>query len=187
VAKFYSRLDDSLTNFIQRQHVFFVATAPKHGRINLSPKGMDCFRCLDEHTVAYLDVTGSGNETAAHLLDDGRITIMFCSFDAEPRILRLYGTGQSVKPQDPRWLALYNRFPPLKGTRQIFVLQIDGVQTSCGFGVPVMEYRGDRETLQTWAERKGDQGIQDYWRERNRKSIDGLPTGLPGDDSPPEH
>ena len=178
MAKFYSALNDELRDFIARQHVFFTASATGEGRINLSPKGMDCFRCLDDRTVAYLDVTGSGNETAAHLHADGRITLMFCSFDTQPLILRLYGRGQVVHPRDGEWESLSHHFPPLAGARQIMRVSLDSVQTSCGYGVPLYEYAGERQTLLRWAEKKGAQGLADYQREKNQTSIDGLPTRL---------
>lgn len=178
MAKFYPELNDEHRAFIARQHLFFTATATGEGRINLSPKGMDCLRCLDNHTVAYLDVTGSGNETAAHLRADGRITVMFCSFDTQPLILRLYGRGRVIRSQDNEWKTLFPTFSPLAGARQIMVITIDAVQTSCGYGVPLYDYAGERQTLLKWAEKKGPQGLADYWQEKNQTSIDGLPTRL---------
>lgn len=178
MAKFYPRLTPELRTFIDRQHLFFTATAPGDGRINLSPKGLDSLRVLDDVTVAYLDVTGSGNETAAHLLQNGRMTLMFCSFDAAPLILRLYGRGRVVGPHDGEWAELYRRFPPLPGERQIVLLQIESLQTSCGHGVPRYRYQGERDTMARWVAKKGKQGILEYWRQHNRTSIDGLPTGL---------
>jgi len=178
MAKFYAKLTDDLCDFIARQHLFFTATATGEGRINLSPKGMDSFRCLDKHTVAYLDVTGSGNETAAHLRADGRITLMFCSFDTQPVILRLYGHGRVIRPRDSEWQAMAGHFPPLTGTRQIMVIKVESAQTSCGYGVPLYQYQGERGTLLRWAENKGPHGLADYWRDKNQTSIDGLPTRL---------
>ncbi len=178
MAKFYLSLSQELRAFIARQQVFFTATVPHGGRINLSPKGMDSLRVLDDTTVAYLDVTGSGNETAAHLGQNGRMTIMFCSFAEAPLILRLYGRGRAIRPRDREWGELYPRFAPLPGERQIILLEIGSVQTSCGYGVPLYEYQGERDTLARWVEKKGKQGILEYWREKNRVSIDGLPTGL---------
>jgi hypothetical protein len=156
MAKFYSELDDQLCEFIDRQQIFFTASAPTEGRINLSPKGMDTFRCLNHQQVAYLDLTGSGNETAAHLHQNGRITVMFCSFDQNPLILRLYGPGQ----------------------RQIIVVNIESVQTSCGFGVPMFEQQQERSTLSDWAAKKGIEGVREYQIQKNQTSIDGLPTHL---------
>jgi hypothetical protein len=178
MARFYPQLDDSHRAFIAAQHVFFTATAAAAGRINLSPKGMDSLRVLDPKRVAYLDLTGSGNETAAHLRHDGRITLMFCSFDAAPLILRLYGRGRAVRRQDAAWAELRRHFPELPGERQLIVLDVDAVQTSCGYAVPLFDYRGERDTLARWAEKKGAAGLVDYWRDKNTVSIDGLPTGL---------
>ena len=178
MARFYTHIPDDLQTFMAAQKVFFVATAGEKGRINLSPKGMDSFRCLDPHTVAYLDLTGSGNETAAHLDHDGRLTIMFCSFDENPLIARLYGTGAIVNARDDRWPGLLRRFRPFPGVRQIILMQVDSLQTSCGFAVPVFEFRQERETLAAWAERKGERGLAEFRLRHNVKSIDGLPTGL---------
>jgi len=178
MAKFYSDLDASLQNFIKEQKIFFTATAPQKGRINLSPKGIDTFRCIDNKTVAYLDLTGSGNETSAHLNEDSRMTIMFCSFSDNPLILRLYGQGKVIRPRDKQWQTFYSLFKPLPGERQIIVLEVDSAQTSCGFGVPVYEFKEERKTLIEWANKKVEQGIYEYWEAKNLKSIDGLPTKL---------
>jgi hypothetical protein len=178
MAKFYFQLDDALQSFICEQKIFFTATAPIEGRINLSPKGMDTFRCLDNKTVAYLDLTGSGNETAAHLIENGRMTIMFCSFSEKPLILRLYGQGRAVRRRDEEWQNLHAQFCPMLGERQIIVLDIESVQTSCGFAVPVFELKKERPTLTEWAARKGEEGIEKYWEEKNQVSIDKLPTHL---------
>ncbi|MBD0364452.1 MAG: pyridoxamine 5'-phosphate oxidase family protein [Coleofasciculus sp. C3-bin4] len=178
MAKFYSDLDASLQNFIKEQKIFFTATAPQKGRINLSPKGIDTFRCIDNKTVAYLDLTGSGNETSAHLNEDSRMTIMFCSFSDNPLILRLYGQGKVIRPRDKEWQTFYSLFKPLPGERQIIVLEVDSAQTSCGFGVPVYEFKEERKTLIEWANKKGEHGIYEYWEAKNLKSIDGLPTKL---------
>jgi len=178
MAKFYTELNDSLRRFIAEQKMFFTATAPNSGRINLSPKGIDTFRCIDNKTVAYLDLTGSGNETAAHLYENGRMTIMFCSFTEKPLILRLYGQGQVVGPKDAEWSKFYSLFDPLPGERQIIVLHLNSAQTSCGFGVPIYEFKEERPTLKEWTDNKGDEGIFDYWRDKNQTSIDGLPTRI---------
>ena len=175
MAKFYDLLTPELRTFVEAQHLFFTASTAADGRINLSPKGMDTLRVLDEHTVAYLDLTGSGNETAAHLKADGRLTIMVCSFDASPRILRLYGRGRLVFPRDAEWAMLRPHFPDLPGARQIAVLAVESLQTSCGFGVPFYTFEGARSTLVDWAEKKGIDGLADYRRKHNRVSIDGLP------------
>jgi hypothetical protein len=180
MAKFFKQLDDPIQRFIGEQKVFFTATAPEEGRINLSPKGMDTFRCLDGERVAYLDLTGSGNETAAHLAENGRMTIMFCSFAAQPLILRLYGRGRVVRPGEGEWALLRPRFPELPGERQIVVLEVESAQTSCGFAVPVFELKGERQALVEWTLAKGEEGVREYRREKNRVSIDGLPTYLQG-------
>ena len=178
MAKFYDRLNDELKTFISEQKIFFTATAPSSGRINLSPKGIDTFRCIDATTVAYLDLTGSGNETAAHLHENERITIMFCSFDKNPLILRLYGRGKVISQQSDCFNNLHYLFPKIAGERQIILLNIDSIQTSCGFGVPIYEFKEDRETLIDWATKKGTSGINEYQQKKNQVSIDGLPTKL---------
>jgi hypothetical protein len=179
MAKFYPALTETLTTFIQRQHLFFVASAPVSGRINSSPKGLDGLRVVSEHEVAYLDLTGSGNETAAHLKENGRLTLMFCSFEGQALILRLYGKGRVVRAGDNDWTHYHAMFKAQLGERQIIVLQIESVQTSCGEGVPLYDYQGERDSLLNWAEKKGEDGIREYQQEKNRISIDGLPTGLP--------
>ena len=179
MAKFLQALDDRLSAFIREQKMFFTATAPNDGRVNLSPKGLDTFRILDAKRVGYLDATGSGNETAAHLLQNGRITIMFCAFEGAPLILRLYGTGRSVQPGSPDWSELRPVFgPPMRGERQLIVVDIESVQTSCGFGVPLYVFHEHRDQLPAWADRKGEEGLIAYRAEKNRVSIDGLSTGI---------
>ncbi len=179
MAKFLDALDERLTAFIREQKMFFTATAPDKGRVNLSPKGLDTFRILGPRKVGYLDATGSGNETAAHLLQNGRITLMFCAFDGPPLILRLYGTGKSVRSGSSEWPGLRSAFGPrMHGERQLIVVDIESVQTSCGFGVPLFAFREHRDQLPAWADRKGEQGLVAYRAEKNRVSIDGLPTGL---------
>jgi hypothetical protein len=152
-----------------RAKVFFTATAPTQGRINLSPKGADTFRVLDDKTVTYLDLTGSGNETAAHLKENSRLTIMFCSFGNIPMILRLSGRGRVVLPRHREWDQLHALFTPMPGERQIIVLDLSLVQTSCGYGVPIMEFKEERKTIRQWAEAKGEEGIREYQREFNQK------------------
>ena len=178
MAKFYPSITNRIQKFIEVQKMFFVATAPKDGRINLSPKGMDTFRILNENQVAWLSVTGSGNETAAHLLENGRITIMFCAFEGAPNILRLYGTAKEIRPGQNEWNDLIALFPELPGVRQIFVVAIQNAQTSCGMSIPFYDYKGERNQLIDWAKDKGKEGIADYWEQKNQKSIDGLPTGI---------
>ena len=180
MAKTFDAITPELREFIERQPLFFVATAPLSaaGHVNLSPKGYDSLRVLDEHRVAYLDLTGSGNETSAHLLENGRVTFMFCAFDGTARILRLYGRGTTVLPSDAAWGELSAHFPALPGTRQIIVAEITRVQTSCGYGVPEMELVRQRPTLIKYAERHGEQALAEARRTRNAQSIDGLPTPL---------
>jgi hypothetical protein len=165
--------------FIRAQHVFFVATAPSGdaesgGHINLSPKGLDTFRILSPSRVAYLDLTGSGNETAAHVHQNGRLTIMLCAFEGKALILRLYGRGGVVTPADAAWAELAARFDPLPGARQIITLDITRVQTSCGWGVPLLTFAGDRDEMPKWAINKGEDGLREYREKKNRTSIDGI-------------
>ncbi|MFP3949187.1 MAG: pyridoxamine 5'-phosphate oxidase family protein [Gemmatimonadota bacterium] len=183
MGKPYAGLTDHLRAFVEDQPLFFVATAPlaADGHVNVSPKGLDSFRVLSPERVAYLDLTGSGNETSAHVAENGRITFLFCSFSGSPKILRLYGSGRTVLPGDPEWEDFRSRFPDLPGARQIFVVELERVQTSCGFGVPLMERVEDRDQLIRWAESKGDEGLEGYRRQKNARSIDGLPTPLGGE------
>jgi pyridoxamine 5'-phosphate oxidase-like protein len=179
MAKFFSELSSAHGEFIRAQKIYFVASAPAQGRVNLSPKGMDTFRVLGPRRIGYLDATGSGNETAAHLAENGRLTLMFCAFTDAPLILRLYARGRALHPRDAEWTQLRPLFgPPLAGERQLIVGEVESVQTSCGFAVPFFDYQGERETLIAWGQRKGPEGIAAYWAEKNTRSIDGLPTGL---------
>jgi hypothetical protein len=178
VAHWYSSLTPKLREFIGEQLVFFVGTAPDQGRINLSPKGMDTFRVIDDNHVAYLDLTGSGSETAAHLRQNGRITIMFCSFTAQPGIARLYGRGRIIRQTDPEWTEYRGGFPSLAGDRQIMFITIESAMTSCGYGVPRMENPRERGTLARYWEERGDQAKENYWAAENYLSIDGIPTGV---------
>lgn len=175
MAEFFPALNDGHRAFIARQPVYFVATAAADARVNLSPKGLDSFRVLDANAVAYLDLAGSGNETHAHLLADGRITVMFCAFDQPALILRIYGRGRAVLPQDADWAALAAGFDLLPGTRQIFVIAVEEVQTSCGWGVPEMTLVRERETLPKFHRNRGPEQLLDVMASRTR-SIDGLPT-----------
>jgi hypothetical protein len=178
MSKFYTKITSKLEKFIEAQKIFFVATAPNSGRINLSPKGMDSFKVMNENRVLWLNVTGSGNETAAHLLENKRITMMFCSFEKVPNILRLYGTGKEIKPKDECWNDLISLFPETPGTRQIFDITIESAQTSCGMSIPFFEFKGERNDLNNWASEQGTEGIREYWQDKNQTSIDGLPTHL---------
>ncbi|MEL6660252.1 MAG: pyridoxamine 5'-phosphate oxidase family protein [Bacteroidota bacterium] len=183
MAKFFPQLSTALQNFIADQQMFFVATADVDGRVNLSPKGLDSLKVLGPERIIWLNLTGSGNETAAHLLAVNRMTLMFCSFAGNPLILRVYGTARAVYPGDEEWDTLVASFPRLDGARQIFDLQIESVQTSCGYAVPLYDYVGQRDRLFQWAEQKGEEGIKQYWVDRNAKSIDGKPTGMRAPDS----
>lgn len=179
MGKFFTEITPSHCEFIAEQRMYFTASAPREGRVNVSPKGLDTFRVLSPKRVGYLDGTGSGNETAAHLADNGRITFMFCAFAGAPLILRLYGRGRAIHPRDAEWTQLRPLFgPPLPGERQLIVADVESVQTSCGFAVPLYEYQEDRLILNEWAEKKGPAGVATYWAEKNQRSIDGLPTGL---------
>lgn len=178
MAKTYDSITPEMAEWIGQQPLFFVASAPlsADGHVNLSPRGLDTFRVLGANEVAYLDLTGSGNETAAHLAENGRITVMFCAFTGKPKILRLYGKGEVILPQTPAWGTLRHHFPTqLPGVRQIVRISVERIQSSCGFGVPLMDYRGQRSELLDWAEKKGPDGIADYQQNKNAVSIDGLP------------
>ncbi|MGV6857911.1 MAG: pyridoxamine 5'-phosphate oxidase family protein [bacterium] len=174
----YEELSEKLVTFIEAQKLFFVATATADGRVNLSPKGMDSLRVVDMNRVVWLNVTGSGNETSAHVQENPRMTLMFTAFEGNPLILRLYGDAGVIHPSDEEWESLHSLFPPIPGARQIFDLAVDLVQTSCGMAVPFFDYAGEREQLNDWAEKKGEQGIESYWREKNQTSLDGKPTHI---------
>lgn len=179
MAKQFSEITDTLKGFIEQQKIFFVGTADVDGRVNISPKGSDSLRVVGKNRVVWLNLTGSGNETAAHMVSKNRITIMFCSFDEKPMILRLYGNGRVIHPKDSEWDKLTTLFPENLGARQIFDITIDLVQTSCGFQVPFYEeYKGERDLLDKWAENKGRDGVEKYWEENNKLSLDGKPTGI---------
>ena len=176
MAKFYEALDDKLIAFIEAQPMFFVASAVADGRVNISPKGLDSFRVLSPRKVAYLDITGSGNETAAHAQAGGRATIMFCSYTRNPLVLRLYGHAQAGPPGGALWREYAERFEILPGARQILTLDIDSVQTACGFGVPLMTLQRPRSTLTDHWETKTEAEREEYRRKKNKVSIDGLPS-----------
>ncbi|TAE53616.1 MAG: pyridoxamine 5'-phosphate oxidase family protein [Nostocales cyanobacterium] len=180
MAKVFGSITEELQKFIAKQQMFFVGTAPLSptGHVNISPKGLESFRIISPNQVAYLDLTGSGNETSAHLLENGRITFMFCAFQEPPSILRLYGQGKAILPNSHEWDNYYSLFTPIPGIRQIIVASIDRVQTSCGFAVPLYEYQAQRDTLVTWANKKGELGIREYHQQKNLVSIDGLLTPL---------
>jgi len=176
MGQVFDALDDRLAGWIGRQHVFFVASAPlaADGLVNLSPKGLDTFVVLDEHRVAYLDLTGSGVETVAHLRENGRIVLMFCAFEGRPRILRLHGRGRAVVPGDPRFDELARCFPPRPGARSVIEVEVVRIADSCGFAVPLMDYRSERSELDAWARAKGPERLEDYRARKNAVSLDGL-------------
>jgi hypothetical protein len=177
MGKTYPGIDARNAAFIRQQQIFFVATAPSSldGHVNLSPKGLKSFAILNENTVAYLDLVGSGIETAAHLRENGRIALLFCAFEGPPRLLRLHGRGEVVEPGDEAWDLLRESFPPYDAARCIIRVAVARVSDSCGYGVPLYQYQGDRTQLLDWAERKRPEGIAAYKAENNRSSIDGLP------------
>lgn len=180
MGKFSDSISPAHQEFIKQQHIFFVASAPlsAEGHINLSPKGMDAFRVLGNNKIGYMDVISSGNETSAHTLENGRITIMFCSFDKTPNILRLYGKGFAVLPNSADWDLYAPHFTIYPSTRQIIVADIHLVQTSCGFGIPMFDFMSERDIHFKWAEQEGAKGLQKYIKINNLKSLDGLPSDL---------
>ncbi|MBT5032107.1 MAG: pyridoxamine 5'-phosphate oxidase family protein [Proteobacteria bacterium] len=180
MATQYDSISDTLSDFIEQQNLFFIATADVDGRVNVSPKGANTLRVLGPNRVVWLNLTGSGNETAAHLLNLNRITLMFCSFGGKPMILRLYGTARTLHPRDSGWSELYSLFDENIGARQIYDVSVDSVQTSCGYQVPLFQFEADRENLQRWNANKGEAEIKSYWQELNVTSIDGKPTGING-------
>ncbi|WP_154795995.1 pyridoxamine 5'-phosphate oxidase family protein [Occultella kanbiaonis] len=179
MATRYDTIEPQLLRFIERQQMFFVATAAADGRVNVSPKGLDAFRVLGPSRVVWLNGSGSGNETAAHTALDPRITIMFCAFEGKPWILRLYGTARMVQPGDDDWDELIDLFPPMLGARQVYDVTVTECQTSCGFGVPLYDFVGQRDLMHSWADRRGPEGLARYQREKNATSIDGFDAHLP--------
>jgi hypothetical protein len=178
MAQQYTEISEKIKDFIEAQKMFFVATATADSRVNLSPKGMDSLRVLGPNRVIWLNLTGSGNETAAHVQENPRMTIMLNAFEGNPMILRLFGTARAVHMNDTDWDELFAHFDPIPGARQIFDVEVDLVQTSCGMAVPFYDFVGERDQLNKSAIRKGEQGLKDYWVEKNQFSIDGLPTGI---------
>jgi hypothetical protein len=177
MGKLYDGIDDALAAFIAKQHVFFVATAPlaADGLVNVSPKGGDSLRVLGPREVAYRDLTGSGVETIAHVRENGRIVVMFCAFEGAPKILRLHGHGEVIEPGHADYDGLLRLFPDHPGTRAVIRIAVRRVADACGYAVPLLEYKGDRDQLDRWTEKKGADGIVAYWREKNVSSLDGLP------------
>jgi hypothetical protein len=173
VADRFESLSDEHRRFIADQKIFFVATAARDGRVNLSPKGEASLSVIGSNEILWLNLTGSGNETASHLLDTNRMTLMWCALEGPPRILRVYGGASAIYPEDARWAECVDRIPASVGARQYFSVEIDLVQTSCGYAVPLYDYREDRTALDKWADKKGEAGIRDYWNEKNAVSLDG--------------
>ena len=181
MGKKLEKITAELKSFIESQNIFFVGTAADEGRVNVSPKGTDSFRVIDENKIVWLNLTGSGNETAAHLLKNGRMTIMFCAFVGKPMILRLYGEAKTYHKRDKEFHEFLELFPENIGSRQIIEMNVDLVQTSCGSGVPFMEFKEERTTLNSWAEKQGKDRLEEYWEKRNTKSIDGFETKILND------
>lgn len=178
MGRIFQQIEPQHEKFIREQHLFFVGSAGRDGHVNISPKGYDAFRIVSPHQVAYMDLTGSGNETSAHLLETPRLTFMFIAFEGPPLILRLFGDGRVVLPGSEDWNEWASLFPVLPGARQIIVSNIDIVKTSCGFGVPFFAFEGERNTLIEWAEKQGDEGLEEYRSRKNTESMDGFPTPI---------
>lgn len=178
MGKKLDHITSDLQAFIVKQKIFFVGTAADEGRVNVSPKGMDSFRVINKNKIIWLNLTGSGNETAAHLLKNNRMTIMFCDFDGKPLILRLYGKARIYHKRDTEFQQYIKAFEPNAGSRQIIEMEIDLVQTSCGFGVPLLDFKEERTILSDWAEKLGEEKIEEYWENKNAESIDGFETNI---------
>ncbi len=184
MGKRFDQLTDDHISFIAQQKLFFVGTAANDGTINVSPKGFDSLRVQSPNRIVWLNITGSGNETAAHLAQNDRMTLMFCAFDGQPKILRLYGKAQAIHPRDARWGELETLFEPHPTARQYVDFEFDLVQTSCGFGVPFFDFKGERDNFDKWINARGEEPIENYWRDRNQVSLDGLPTHILEEDAP---
>lgn len=180
MGKQFNRIGDAHKTFIEQQHMFFCATAAPDGLVNVSPKGMDSLRVMGPNRICWMNITGSANETAGHLREHKRMTLMWCSFTTRPIILRTYGSARTVQTDDSDWDALAALFPAHRSARQVFDLSVDLVQTSCGYAVPFMEYAGERDTMQKWIDDRSDEDIRTYWADRNATTLDGKPTGIPG-------
>ncbi len=180
MGKRFTEINEKQANFIKEQNIFFVGTAASDGRVNISPKGMDSFRVVDSNKIVWLNLTGSGNETAAHLIKNDRMTIMFCAFEGKSLILRLYGNAEIFHPRDASFEELNALFPDIAGKRQIISMKVDLVQESCGFAVPLLDFREERTILNNWATKQGPEGINNYWEEKNTKSIDNFDTKIFG-------
>jgi hypothetical protein len=180
MAKQFVRIEPDHRAFIEAQHMFFVGTAAAEGRVNISPKGMDSLRVLDENRIVWRNMTGSGNETAGHLKQVNRITLMWCGFEKRPMIMRAYGSARTLHPRDADFAALNALFPDQIGARQIYDVSVEMLQTSCGYAVPYFDYMGERDTLKKWAQDRGPDGVSAYWAEKNQQTLDGLPTDVLG-------
>lgn len=178
MSEMFEQLSQKHIEFINRQHVFFLGTAGADGFINVSPKGLDSLRVISETRIVWLNLTGSGNETAAHVRENKRMTIMFCSFEKQPLILRAYGNATAIHPRDPGWSENVDLFPAYTGARQLFELEITLIQTSCGYAVPYYEMKGERPTLNKWADNRGRKGVEEYWAEKNKRSLNDKDTGV---------
>lgn len=180
MGKQFDCIEDAHRSFIEAQHMFFCGSAAPDGLVNVSPKGMQSLRVMGPNRICWLNITGSGNETAGHLREHDRMTLMWCSFTTRPIILRTYGHARAIHPGDADWDGLAGLFPPHRSARQIFDLTVELVQTSCGYTVPFMDYAGERDTMQKWLDGKSDDDIRTYWVERNATTLDGKPTGVSG-------
>lgn len=178
MAKRYDAMRPDHIAFIERQKIFFVGTAANDGTVNVSPKGWDSLRVLGPNRIAWMNITGSGNETAAHLAQNSRMTMMFCAFDGNPKILRLYGKAVAAHPRDEQWDELSSLFEPHESARQYVDFQIDLAQTSCGYGVPFYDFKEERDNMDRWLASRGEESIEEYWAEKNQVSLDGLPTHI---------
>jgi len=178
MVRIESEIDAKTKAFVEDQKMFFVGTAARGGRINVSPKGLDSLKILSATKLIWLNLTGSGNETAAHILDTNRMTLMFCAFEGKPKILRIYGRANAINPDHSKWKEYFAHFPDYPGARQIFEVHVEGVQSSCGMAVPRYAYVEDRQDLNRAHDKKGRDKVQEYWEMNNMESIDGQPTGL---------
>lgn len=178
MAKIFSEISPELQEFILEQKIFFVGTAADEGQVNISPKGMDTIRVIDANKIVWLNLTGSGNETAAHLIKNNRMTILFCSFKEKPLILRLYGKAKIFHERDQSYHSYIDLFPDIAGSRQIIEMEIDQIQTSCGYAVPFMDFKEERNQLNSWAQKQGKEQIKKYWKEKNTTSIDNFETRI---------
>lgn len=180
MADQFPELNDIHQKFIAKQKIVFVGTAASDGRVNVSPKGHECLKVVGANEILWLNLTGSGNETAAHLLDTNRITLMWCAVEGPPMILRVYGSAEAIHPRHPDWDACTALLLPPLGARQYFRVKVEMVQKSCGYAVPLFDYKAERDSLVNWTEDKGQAGVEAYWEERNLESIDGFPTEILG-------